>query len=88
MGEERPGGTMKIKDLLKKLNNPMLFGYATLGSTDKNREVIVQVFKSYHPELGMAQYEYHKIRTAGVLFFDGEFKVVIAAEPYDGMDEE
>ena len=79
-------GYMKLKELLKSLSKPAINGFIDTSLSD-GREVIVQVFKGWDEESGFGKYEYHSVRTSGVLFFDGEFKHVIAAEPYDGIDE-
>lgn len=77
-----------LKELRHRLKRPKVNGVIKTEHVDDSREVIVQVYKGIHPEVGMPWYEYHKVKTAGMLFFDGEFKIVIAAYPYDGESDE
>lgn len=77
---------MKLKTLLDRLARPKVNGIWETGEIDPSREVIVQVYQGERD--GWPLYEYHKVKTAGMLFFDGEFKVVIAVYPYNGESDE
>ena len=90
---------MNLKQLFGKLGNPSINGIFEVDTkkVDPTREVIVQVFEGYEPNMAFdggdsewlsPKYSYHKVKTAGMLFYDGEFKIVIAAYPYFGESDE
>jgi hypothetical protein len=84
---------MRLRELLGKLAKPAVNGVFETDGVDDTREVIVQVFEGrvqspFASDEMVAQYSYHKVKTAGMLFFDGEYKIVIAAYPYDGESDE
>lgn len=75
---------MQIRELINKLKRPKVMGFLDNGPVDQSRDVIVQVFRGYDEESGMAKYEYHDVRAVGMLFYGGAFKAVIAV----GEDED
>lgn len=74
---------MQIKQLRSKLMSPKVMGFLETAPVDQSRDVIIQVFRGYDEESGMAKYEYYDVRAVGMLFHGGEFKAVIAV----GEDE-
>jgi hypothetical protein len=70
---------MNLGEVRETLKSPKLFGAIEFAALGDDRSVVVQIEVGINPEFDIMQYEYRVCRAIGVLFFDGEFTVAIAA---------
>ncbi len=70
---------MNLGEIREELGSPKLFGAVDIAALSDDRQVVIQVEVGMNQEFDIMQYEYRTCRAIGVLYFNGEFTVAIAA---------